>query len=112
MVRPLAGSKPPSKDGRGLAAPGRGPHDDIEVRVAYILNHAPALTSWVSDVVLKEFRVSVLKDGYRVMVKGKRRKEHVVAFFNADTWSQVLATATTSLDTHYAVWHRDMYPPK
>ncbi len=112
MVRPLNGGAPPSKAGRALKSEGKGPHDDIEVRVAYVLNHAPALSDWVANVELREFRVNVLPTGFRVMLKGRRKGEPVVAFFNEATWAQVIATAATSLDSRAAVWWPDKYPPR
>ena len=82
----------------------------MEVRVAYVLNQAPALAEWVAGVTLREFRVNVLPDGFRVMLKGSRAGKPVVAFFNAETWHDAIKTATTSLDTPYTRWLPDRYP--
>ena len=92
--------------------PGKGPHDDIEVRLAYGLIHMPVLTDFLAGITLKEIRVTAVEGGWRVMLKGKRGKEHKVAFFAADTLRGALMEAVTTVDINYTEWHPDRFPPK
>jgi len=107
----LAGN-PPIKIGREFRPRGQGPHDDVEVRVAYALLHAEALAFFLTGVVLREWRVVALADRYYVMLKGKRKGKFVVAFIHANTWRDAMVCAATTLDTDSATWHEDKHPPK
>lgn len=91
---------------------GKGPHDDREVRMAYALCHTPTLTKLLSGVDFTELRVTKLAEVYRVMVKGKRGKRYLVSFFYGGTIVEALMSALTHLDTGYAHWKDDAYPPK
>lgn len=111
MGTPSAGE--PSIEIEGEFRPqGKGPHDDVEVRVAYSLVHAATLTWFMEQVELLELRVSVLEDGYRVMLKGTRKGKHLVAFFRAASWREAITLAATSVDCGYVTWWPDQYPPK
>ena len=111
MCTVLAG-RPPIKIGGEWRPQGKGPHDDVEVRVAYALVHVPVLAKFLSDVDLREFRISSADGGWRLMLKGTRRDKHVVAFFHADSWKDLITLCATTLDTGAATWYPDLYPPK
>lgn len=91
---------------------GKGPHDDLEVRVAYSLFITPALTRYIAGVELLELRVSAVGEEWRLMLKGLRRGKHLVAFFYAPTWRDVFVHMTTMVDIGYVTWYDDIYPPK
>lgn len=92
--------------------PGQGPHDDVEVRLGYGLRHVEQLTEMHGNVRLREFRVTEVEDGWRVMFKGDRRGKPVVAYVYASSYINALIVAITSLDIGKCVWHHDEYPPK
>lgn len=111
-MNPNGAGEPPIKIGGEFRGRGKGPHDDVEVRVAYALIHAPTLASFLSNVELREFRINQVDDGWRLMLKGKRGREHQVAFFYAENWRDLVTLAVTSLDTGRVDWYHDRYPPK
>ena len=92
--------------------PGQGPHPDPEVRLGYALRQAPALSSKVAGVRLRELRITEVDDGWRVMLKGDRGKKPLVAYIFSETYIDALVIAMTSLDIGRLTWHHDEYPPK
>lgn len=92
--------------------PGKGPHDDPEVRLGYRMKHAPANTRHRAGVHLREFRLTEVEGGWRAMVKGDRGNEPVVCYIFAETYATALIICITSLDINYVTWHHDAYPPK
>lgn len=112
MARTLLASSPPIEIASQWRRNGKGPHDDVEVRVAYALCHVPVMTRMLDGVEFSEFRVTALAEGYRVMVKGTRGKHALVSFYYGDTFRDVLACALTHLDTGRAYWVLDDYPVK
>jgi len=101
---------PPLNNGGEYRTQGKGPHDDVEVRVAYGLTHAPRHAKWTQNVELREFRITDIGGSWRVMLKGRRKGKAMVAFFNAETWRDAIALSVTSLDTGYVTWRPDRYP--
>lgn len=103
---------PPFKNGREYRRRGKGPHDDVEVRVAYALNNAETLARFLDGVNLQEFRVTAMELGYRVMLKGRRGPNPVVAYFHEETWRAAVRFAMSMLDTARTNWEPDDYPLK
>lgn len=91
--------------------PGQGPHPDPEVRFGYALKHAPALSVREAGVHLRELRVTEVDAGWRVMLKGDRGPQPVVAYIFSETYAAALLIALTSLDIGRLTWHHDAYPP-
>lgn len=107
----LAG-KPPIKIGGRWRPLGKGPHDDLEVRVAYSLRHGETLCGFLAGVELTQFTLFKREDGWLVMLKGVRVGRKVVAFLNAADFSGALVLAATSMDTARVPWKKDNPPPK
>jgi len=112
MGKPKSTGLPPSKDGRPWRPPGKGPHDDREVRLAYGLVHLPAVAHFLDGVELQEMRLTLVEEGYRVMLKGKRGNQPKVAFLYANSWKDALILVATTLDSGHSVWWDDKYPPR
>lgn len=91
---------------------GRGPHDDIEVRVAYSLRHGAVLCEFLADLELTQLSLFKQEDGWLVMLKAKRGKRKRVAFMQAADFSDALVIAATSLDTNRVPWKVDKPRPK
>lgn len=102
----------PFKNGGQWRTQGKGPHDDLEVRVAYALVNAETIARFLDGVLLQEFRLTALELGYRVMLKGMRGGKPVVAYFYEEAWRDVVRLAVTSLDTARATWTPDIHPLK
>lgn len=90
--------------------PGKGPHDDVEVRVAYSFLHAPALARFLSGVDMDAMWLMAEEGGWRLTIKGKRGERPVVAYFHATSFRNVVTLAATSLDTDRAKWWPDDNP--
>lgn len=90
--------------------PGKGPNDDIEVRVAYSFLHAPALARFLSGVDLTAVWATVEETGWRLTLKGVRGKHPVVAYIHQTTFRDVIVAAATSLDTNNLKWWPDDHP--
>ncbi len=110
MCTLLAG-KPPIKIGGEWRPIGKGPHDDVEVRVAYSLLHLPTLLSQLDDVALTEMRLTVRKQSILVMLKGVRKGRPLVAWFAQETWRDALTLVATCADSGHADWRVDKPPP-
>lgn len=91
--------------------PGKGPHTDVEVRVAYAFVHAPHLAWLMDDVELTHFSMIKKKDGWLVMLKGERPKMTVVAFIHGKTYREAMVTAVTTLDSGHVPWAESKPPP-
>lgn len=92
-------------------AQGKGPHDDIEVRVAYGLFHTPTVVAFLDGVDLDEMRISKLPHTWRLMLKGRRSGQPLVAFYYADTWRDLIVLMVTSTDSQHTGWQQDDHPP-
>lgn len=90
---------------------GQGPHDDVEVRVAYALRHGEVLCSFLAGVELTQLTLFKQEDGWLLMLKGERGKKKLVAFLNATTYSDALVMAATTMDTNRTPWRPDRPPP-
>lgn len=112
MGGPDVAGKPRFKNRGEWRRPGKGPHDDVEVRVAYGLANSETLARFLDGVELQEFRITNLTEDCRVMLKGNRGTSPVVAYFYAPTWRDALRLAVSSLDTGNARWELDDYPLK
>lgn len=91
---------------------GKGPHDDVEVRVGYGLVHVPHLGAFLCNVHIREFRLTEVEDGWRGMFKGDRAGKPVVAYVFQTTYKDALVLAITSMDLGQLSWTHDQYPPK
>lgn len=111
-MEPLLARRPPIKIGGEWRVPGRGPHDDIEVRVAYGLIHAPTVARFIHGVVLTQLTVFKTDTGYLGMLKGTRGKRKLVAFIPANTFRAALVAMATSLDAGAVPWGPDNPPKK
>lgn len=89
---------------------GKGPSDDLEVRVAYSFLHAPTLAGFLSGVALTAVWMTVEPGGWRLTMKGVRGKRPVVAYFHATRFRDVIVAAATTLDTASATWWADDHP--
>lgn len=103
--------QPPFKNGGEWIPPGHGPHDELEVRVAYSLINAPATALFLADVELTKLCVAAGKNGWYVMLKGTRGEKKLVAFMSAGTWSSAMVWAATALDTNTVPWYLDDWKP-
>lgn len=102
---------PTSKDGSRWRRNGKGPHTDVEVRVAYSFIHAPTL-AWTLDAVeLTHFSMIKKSDGWLAMLKGERPKMTVVAFIHGPTYREALVEAVTMLDSGHVPWAESKPPP-
>lgn len=104
-------AQPPIKIGGEWQAPGKGPKDDVEGRVAYSLIHSPANARFLANVELTKVCVAVGKNGWYAMVKGTRGEKKLVAFMSADTWRDALVWVGTALDTNSVAWEVDDWKP-
>lgn len=84
----------------------------VAVRVARGLGNLHTLCYVQEGVTLQEMRLSYMGTTWRLMLKGKRRQRPVVAYFYADEWWDLLVVTVTSVDSGFADWHADSYPPK
>lgn len=108
----LLAGRPPIKIGGEWRPRGKGPHDDVEVRVAYTIFHTDVLSSFLYGVDVSELRITNLGDVWRLMLKGDRKRQPVIAFFYAETWQGLFTLMATSLDSGAATFYQDIYPPK
>lgn len=90
---------------------GKGPHDDVEVRVAYGLFSTPVLTQFMSGVELTDMLCSKVGDQWRIILKGRRKKRKLIAFFYCDTWRDLFVEMVTSVDIGYVRWFDERPPP-
>ncbi len=102
---------PPITIGGQWRPGGKGPHDDIEVRVAYGIFNTPVLTQMLGGVELSQLRVTKVDYGWLIMLKGVRRGRYLVAFFSAPTMRDVFVLMTTCVDIGYVTWKDDDHPP-
>lgn len=103
---------PPIKIGGEWRPKGKGPHDDVEIRVAYGMFHAPTTAAMMDGVSLHHCWMSQVDDQWRVMLKGTRRGKPMVAFFYGPSWRDAIVLMVTSLDSGHAAWRTDTKPPK
>lgn len=103
---------PPFKNGGTWRTQGKGPHDDVEQRVAYGLFHTPTVARFLDGVDIRELRVTFIGDEWRLMLKGRRGTRHLVCFFYAPGWREAYTLMVTSLDSGHVVWQPDRYPPR
>lgn len=110
QVIPMHGG-PPIKIGGEWIPNGRGPNDNLEVRVAYALRHGETLCKFMAGVTLTQLTLFKKDYGWLVMLKGARGKEKLVAFLSATDFSGALVLAATSMDTSRVPWKKDEPPP-
>lgn len=104
-------TRPPIKNGREWRPNGQGPHDDLEVRVAYSLRHGETLVGFLADLALTQFTLFRKEDGWLIMLKAERGKKKRVAFMNASTFSGALVLAATAMDSGNVPWKEDTPRP-
>lgn len=107
MERTVVAGKPLIKISGEWRPQGKGPHDDVEVRVAYGMFHIPTLLQFIDGVSLTEIRLQPITGGWRGMIKGTRGKEKLVAWFYGASLHEVLVLLVTSADTGYVDWGPD-----
>lgn len=112
MAGPYQAGEPSTEVGGAWRTPGKGPDDDLEVRVGYSVVHAQANSYYLAGVVLSELRLAQGKRGCYVMLRGKRRGKKLVAFMHGATWRDALVIAATALDTNRVPWNLDTWKPK
>lgn len=112
MAHTVLNDRPPIKIGGEWRTQGKGPHDDLEVRVAYSLRHGPALCSFLAGLELTQMSLFKREDGWLVMLKGERPGKQRVAFLNASTFEGALVLAATALDSGNVPWKVDVPWPK
>lgn len=111
MVQPLTGTPSIKIDGK-VELPLTPADAQVAVRVARGLGNLHVLCYVHEGVTVQELRISWIGNTWRLMLKGKRAKRPVVAYFYADEWWDLLTVTVTSVDSGYVDWHRDTYPPK
>lgn len=72
----------------------------------------PKTLAYVDGMVLYSVSVHVHLDGWRAILKAKRRGKFYVAFVNAEAWSECLDTVLHWAETGTLSWWDDKYPPK
>lgn len=103
----------PAPNGAGEWRPGgKGPHSDVEVRVAYGLFHAETNAFFLDGVVLTQMGMFKKDDGWLLLLKGTRGKRKLKAWLHAVTWRDALVLAATCLDSAHLNWQTDTPPPK
>lgn len=105
----LAG-RPPIKIGGEWRPQGKGPHSDVEVRVAYSLFHAEVNAFFLDGVKLTQMSLFKKDDGWLLLLKGVRRGRKLKAWFVAPSFRDALVVATTSLDCAHVSWQADTPP--
>lgn len=110
-MQPPITDRPTSKDVGEWDPPGKGPNSKPEVRMAYGFTHLHTLLYRRDGITLQELRISWIGDIWRMMLKGIRGRRHIVAYFYADEWRDLLMVAVTSVDSGYASWDLDDHPP-
>lgn len=101
---------PPIKIGGEWRPSGKGPHDDVEVRVAYSFLHAPTLARFLSGVAITAVWLTVEPGGWRATIKGGRGSKHVVAYLHGASFRDAVTICATSLDTGSLRWWEDSRP--
>lgn len=109
--QPPEAPRPPIKIGREWRPNGRGPHDDLEVRVAYSLRQGEALCWFLAGLELTQMSIFKQEDGWLVMLKGERPGAKRVAFLNASTFEGALVLAATAMDSGNVPWKLDTPRP-
>ncbi len=104
--------RPPTEVAGKWRSPGRGPSDDLDLRVGYGLANMPGTARKTSGLAFREFRITEVEDGWLAMVKGDKGRRPVVAFAYAETYRDALLLGLTLLDTGRCWWQDDDYPPK
>lgn len=102
--------RPTSKDDNRWRKQGKGPHDDLEVRVAYALVHIPTLLRFLADITLTAFWITAEEGGWRLTIKGIRRKKPVVAYLHVEAFRDLMGAAATSADSNTLRWWPDKHP--
>lgn len=110
MKQTVLAGQPPIKIGGEWRPPGKGPHDDVEVRVCYSFLHAPTLAKFLSNVDLQAMWLMVEDGGWRLTLKGRRRGKPVVAYFHERNLRDVVTLAATTLDCARVTWWEDPRP--
>lgn len=99
--------RPPIKIGGNFRSRGKGPHTDVEVRVAYSLLQAETLAFMLDGVRLTHLCIMPRTDDYLIMLKGTRKGKKKIAFLDAPTFRDVVVLAATSLDSGHIPWRDD-----
>lgn len=84
--------------------PGKGPHDDADLRVAYGLRHLPTTAAWLDRVELTTLSLFRKEDGWLVMLKGNRGRSRLIAWLHASTWADALVLVATTVDSSHVAW--------
>lgn len=111
MVHPLTDTPSIKIDGE-LELPVTPVDAHVAVRVARGLGNLHTVCYVHEGVTLQELRISWIGSTWRLMLKGKRRRRPVVAYFYADEWWDLLVVAVTSVDSGHVGWDTDTYPPR
>lgn len=84
--------------------PGKGPHTDVEVRVAYSLRHLETLVRFLGGVDLTTVSLFKKPDGWLVMLKGIGPRHPMIAWMHGATFAQALEILATSCDSSHVDW--------
>lgn len=90
---------------------GKGPHDDVEVRVAYGLHHLDKVVLFLCGVELTHFSLFKKRDGWLVMLKGVGPRHPMIAWMHAKTFKEALVVVATTCDSSHVDW-RIEDPPR
>lgn len=83
---------------------GRGPHDDVEVRVAYGLLHLDTVVHFLHGIELTAFALWKKEDEWVVMLKGQGPRKPMIAWLHAPTFKDALVMAATACDSSHVDW--------
>lgn len=111
MVRPLTGTPSIKIDGE-LELPVTPVDAHVAVRVAKGLGNLHTVCYIHAGVTLQELRISWIGTTWRLMLKGKKGRRHMAAYFYALEWWDLLTLAVTAVDSSHVDWAEDLYPPR
>ncbi len=89
---------------------GKGPHDDLEIRVAYSFLNLPEYSRWTTQVEVTAVWLTAEEGGWRVSLKGIRRGRPLRAFLHAPDYKAAVVLAGTSVDVGQVEWKHDPRP--
>ena len=68
--------------------------------------------AWYYSLELTELRITSTPDGWRVIVKAKKKSKRLVAFLVFDSFSKALAATSYLAERDSLSFYKDKFPPK
>lgn len=110
--RDLPRAEPPSEDDGARSV---GPEDKFRIVLIPAPDgwmDLPKTAAYVDGMVVYSASVHEHLDGWRVILKAKRRGKFWVTFINAESWTDALEGTVEWAETGTLQWWPDKYPPK